>query len=143
MTLPTITAAADLLAILEEAPRRRAVTYEALAEATERPRVYEYPGERMEGSGRALAVIEEAGSADALLNAAIEADVRYDLEAYAASPIRFLPGKADAAWVHPRHGEAPAAPCINREPGRAFAVIGDDGSFTIYREAMPPSLAGA
>jgi hypothetical protein len=117
MFLPTITEAADLLALLDEDPRRRAITYEPLAEAADRPRVYAYPGARIEATGRALDVIGEAGSADALLNAAIEVDVREDLEAYAASPIRFLPGKDDAAWVHPDHAEAPAAPCINGEPG--------------------------
>lgn len=118
MPLPIIAEAADLLALLDEAPRHRAVTYEPMAEAADRPRVYEYPGDRIEGPGRALAVIAEAGSANALLNAAIEVDVLHDLEAYAASPIRFRSGKDDAAWVHPDHGEAPAAPCINERPGR-------------------------
>lgn len=79
-SFPTITEAADLLAMLAEAPRRRAIIFEPEADAAARPLVYEYPGELIEGPGWALAVIG-AGSADELLHTAIEVDVRYDLAA--------------------------------------------------------------
>ena len=108
-TVPTITEAADLLALLNEAPRRRAVTYRHFVDHAPRPGVSEYPDERIEGLGRTLAVIE-AGSADDLLHYAVDVDVRRDLEAWAACPIRYRSTKSTTALVSPDHPAAPGRP---------------------------------
>lgn len=89
-SLPTITDADDRVAMLCDDLRRRAVTYEYMADAPTRPCVCEYPGGRVEGIGRILAVIEH-GSADDLPHVAPHADVRGDVEAWAACPIRCHP----------------------------------------------------
>lgn len=106
-TLPTITEAADMLALLEASPRRRAVAYGHFADRPAMPCVCEYPSELSEGLGRILAVIE-AGSADEMLQAAIDATERRDGEAWPACPIRYRPSRTATQWVHPGHEEAPA-----------------------------------
>lgn len=108
-TVPTIIEAADLLALLHEAPHRRAVAYQHFADHPAMPGVCEYDGERIEGSGRILAVIE-AGSADDLLQYAIDVDVRRDLEAWAACPIRHRSTRSATIWVSPNHPDAPSRP---------------------------------
>ena len=109
MPLPVITEAADLLLMLRDDPRRRAVAYGSTGDVSRQPCVCEYPGERVEGVGRILAVIE-MGSADDLLHAAIEADVQRDLAAWAACPIRCHPCTWSTYWVLPEHPEAQSAP---------------------------------
>ena len=109
MPLPIITEADDLLLMLRDDPRRRAVAYGIIADAPRRPCVCEYPGEHVEGVGRILAVIE-SGSADDLLHAATKADVERDHAAWAACPIRCHPCTWSTFWVLPEHPEASNAP---------------------------------
>lgn len=106
---PTITEAADLVALLHEAPRRRAVVTQYFSDHRPQYGVSEYPGDRIEHDGRIIAVIE-AGSAADLLNAAIDADVRRDLAAWSACPIRHCHSRHATRWVHPDHPDAPITP---------------------------------
>lgn len=101
MDIPTIDDAATLLALLREAPTTRVVRYVrdedlAICESED--------GDPLPGKSRGVvAWIEDGGTAQVLLNAALDADVAKDCDRQAWSELPLRHGPYCSTWVLPEN----------------------------------------